>query len=92
MPAPNNNPAIYHDSSLRSTFLLSVPVAFHEPSRIPRSYVGNSARYIDEGEKKGKKWKGIKIKTPDHIAIVLNYDVKSEKSGVILSLAVEIKT
>jgi len=51
--------------------------------------MGNSARYIDEGKNRGKKQKGIKIKIPDRIAIVLNCDVKSEKSDVILSLAAE---
>jgi len=75
--------------SLRSTFLRSIPVAFHESSRIPHGYMGNSARYIDEGKNRGKKQKGIKIKIPDRIAIVLNCDVKSEKSDVILSLAAE---
>lgn len=43
---------------LRSTFLRNIPVAFHEPSRIPHGYVGNSARYIDEGEKKGERDRG----------------------------------
>lgn len=37
---------------LRSTFLRNIPVAFHEPLRIPHGYVGNSARCIDGGEKK----------------------------------------
>lgn len=45
---------------LRSTFLRSIPVAFHEPSRIPHGYVGNSARYIDEGKKGGRKIEGNK--------------------------------